>query len=84
MGIEEEELVKALLLEKGSLAELKQRVYSLAACRLAVKEGERLDPPTASELVRRVFSLANARCPHGRPIWHEVRRGELLRAVQRE
>jgi DNA mismatch repair protein MutL len=84
LGIEEEELVKALLLEEGSLVELKQRVYSLAACRLAVKEGERLDPLAASELVRRVFSLANARCPHGRPIWHEVRRGELLRAVQRE
>lgn len=81
--IEEEELVQALLWEKGSLEELVDRVFSLAACRLAVKEGRELDPLTASELIRRVFRLANARCPHGRPIWFQVSREQLLRAVGR-
>jgi DNA mismatch repair protein MutL len=83
ISVEEEELVQALLWEKGSVDELIRRVYSLAACRLAVKEGKELDPITATELVRRTFRLPDARCPHGRPIWFEVRRERLLREVQR-
>ena len=77
ISIEEEELVRALLWEKGSVEELVDRVYSLAACRLAVKEGQELDDLTATELVRRVFELTNARCPHGRPIFLEVSRTSL-------
>ena len=83
ISIDEEELVQALLWEKGSVDELVDRVYSLASCRLAVKEGQELDPLTATELVHKVFRLSNARCPHGRPIWHEVQREQLLREVQR-
>jgi len=83
ISIDEEELVQALLWEKGSVDELIDRVYSLASCRLAIKEGQELDPLTATELVHKVFRLSNARCPHGRPIWHEVPREKLLREVQR-
>jgi len=84
LSLEEEELLGALLWEQGSLEELAERVYSLAACRLAVKEGQELDAPTARELVRRVFALDNARCPHGRPIWTELTRETLERGVGRE
>jgi len=83
ISIDEEELVQALLWEKGSVDELVDRVYSLASCRLAIKEGQELDPLTATELVHKVFRLSNARCPHGRPIWFEVQREQLLREVQR-
>ena len=81
--IEEQTLIEALLLERGSLDELIDRVFSLAACRLAVKEGAELDDLTAAELVGRVFRLENARCPHGRPIWFEVTEQQLLREVGR-
>jgi len=81
--IEEEELVEAVLWEKGSVEELVNRVYSLASCRLAIKEGQELDRETATELVRRVFRLTNARCPHGRPIWYELKEEQLLKAVER-
>jgi DNA mismatch repair protein MutL len=83
ISIEEETLIQALLLERGSVEELVDRVFSLAACRLAVKEGKELDPLTATELIRRAFQLSNARCPHGRPIWFELTEQQLLREVGR-
>jgi DNA mismatch repair protein MutL len=83
ISIEEESLIEALLLERGSVDELVDRVFSLAACRLAVKEGTELDALTATELVRQSFRLENARCPHGRPIWFEVTEQQLLREVGR-
>jgi DNA mismatch repair protein MutL len=83
ISIDEEDLVQALLWEKGSVDELVDRVFSLASCRLAVKEGQELDPLMATELVHKVFALSNARCPHGRPIWHEVPKEKLLREVGR-
>ncbi len=79
----EEELAGAL--REGTLSpeELQDRIFSLAACRTAVKDGQELDPRTATELARRALALSNARCPHGRPIWMRIRRADLLRAVAR-
>jgi DNA mismatch repair protein MutL len=54
-----------------------------AACRLAIKEGDRVDPLTARELCAGALKLPVARCPHGRPLWHELSRDELLRLVDR-
>ncbi|MGO9307899.1 MAG: DNA mismatch repair protein MutL, partial [Spirochaetia bacterium] len=54
-----------------------------AACRLAVKEGDPVDPVTARELCAQALRLAVPRCPHGRPIWHELSESELLRFVDR-
>ena len=83
ISIEEETLIQALLRERGSVDDLVDNVFSLAACRLAVKEGKELDPLTATELIQRAFQLSNARCPHGRPIWFEVTEQQLLREVGR-
>jgi len=83
ISVEEQTLVEALLRERGSVDELVDRVFSLAACRLAVKEGKELDDLTAAELIQRAFRLSNARCPHGRPIWFEVTEQQLLWEVGR-
>jgi DNA mismatch repair protein MutL len=83
LALDESELVKALLSEYTSFEELKDRIYSMAACRLAVKDGETLDQPAAEQLAADVFNLTNGRCPHGRPIWYEIRREELFRRVGR-
>jgi DNA mismatch repair protein MutL len=55
-----------------------------AACRLAIKEGDPVDRGMAEDLCRRALLLDTPRCPHGRPLWHEVTRGTLLRMVDRE
>jgi DNA mismatch repair protein MutL len=54
-----------------------------AACRMAIKEGDRVDPATAVELCRQALELPVPRCPHGRPIWHEMSEETLLRLVDR-
>jgi DNA mismatch repair protein MutL len=63
--------------------EWKYSLRASAACRLAIKEGDRVDPVTAQELCARALELPVPRCPHGRPIWHELSRESLLRLVDR-
>ena len=58
-------------------------LIATAACRLAVKEGDRVDPVTAHELCVQALKLPVARCPHGRPIWHELKEESLLKLVER-
>ncbi len=83
LTLPEKVLAEALLGEAGSPQEMKESLYRLAACRLAVKDGDLLDPLAARRLIADALRLPNARCPHGRPIWHAVSREELLRAVGR-
>ena len=83
LSIPEGELADALLGGEVPPEELRETLFRLAACRLAVKDGDPLDPLAAQKLIAGAFLLPNARCPHGRPIWTVVRREELLRAVGR-
>ena len=64
-------------------AEWQYSLRAAAACRLAIKEGDRVDPLTARELCARALELPVARCPHGRPIWHQLSEETLLRLVDR-
>lgn len=61
----------------------KNDLLATAACRLAVKEGDPMDPAAARELCAQALALENPRCPHGRPIWHEISREALYRRVDR-
>ncbi len=79
----EGDLIEAV---KGSLdagEEWKRDLRARAACRLAIKEGDPVDPVTAAELLRGALELPNPRCPHGRPIWHELPKSELYAFVDR-
>ncbi len=58
-------------------------LLATAACRLAITEGDRVDPVTARELCAQALRLEVPRCPHGRPIWHELDQKTLLRLVDR-
>ncbi|MDR2314322.1 MAG: DNA mismatch repair endonuclease MutL [Spirochaetaceae bacterium] len=58
------------------------------ACRGAIKDGDLLDDGAALALVKEVLALKEQtgqmpRCPHGRPLWTEITREELFRAVRR-
>jgi DNA mismatch repair protein MutL len=79
--IPEERLIELLRDARG--AEWRDRFRAGAACRMAIKEGDRVDPVTAVELCAKSLALPVARCPHGRPIWHEVSETDLLRLVDR-
>ena len=64
-------------------ANIKQEFFAILACKAAIKEGDRVDAATAQSLIEETFALDNARCPHGRPVWHAVSREELYRLVGR-
>jgi DNA mismatch repair protein MutL len=61
----------------------RRSLLATAACRLALKEGDPVDPVSARELCAQVMKLPVPRCPHGRPIWHELSKNTLMRLVER-
>jgi len=82
-SLEEGALVELLKAADTALERIEEQLYTMAACRTAIKDGEELDALTAGELIRKTLGLRDARCPHGRPIWHRVTREELFRLVKR-
>jgi DNA mismatch repair protein MutL len=53
------------------------------ACHGAIRDGDYLDDAAALALVEETLALPGPRCPHGRPLWMEISREELYRAVKR-
>ena len=68
---------------RGSEADLERAVLADVACKLAVKDGEVLDPEAARTIVRRSFDIDLQHCPHGRPLWYSVARQQLVKRVGR-
>jgi len=79
----EGDIVEFLKTQKGSIGELEKQLYATMSCRAAVKDGDPVDSLSALELIRGVFQLESARCPHGRPIWFELSKDELFQLVGR-
>ncbi len=67
----------------GTEENLERELFSTMSCRSAVKDGDPLDETTALQLAEQAFSLPEARCPHGRPLWHRITRAELFELVGR-
>ncbi|HET6487241.1 MAG TPA: DNA mismatch repair endonuclease MutL [Spirochaetia bacterium] len=67
----------------GSGADWKDHLRAGAACKLALKDGDPVDPVTARELCAGALRLAVPRCPHGRPIWHQIAEDALRKLVDR-
>lgn len=63
--------------------EWRSSLLAMAACKLAIKEGEVVDAVTARELCAQALRLSVPRCPHGRPIWHELSEETLRKLVDR-
>jgi DNA mismatch repair protein MutL len=82
-GIDAEALAEALRELAGTPEEVLRDVYATMSCKAAIKEGDTVDPATGQALLEEVFSLDNAHCPHGRPVWHEITRAELYRLLGR-
>ncbi|MDR2185086.1 MAG: DNA mismatch repair endonuclease MutL [Treponema sp.] len=53
------------------------------ACHGAVRDGDYLDDAAALALAEEALALPVPRCPHGRPLWVEMSREDLFKAVRR-
>ncbi|MDR1128469.1 MAG: DNA mismatch repair endonuclease MutL [Treponema sp.] len=72
------------ILELGKSREnMAERWAATLSCHGAVKDGDYLDDGTALALAEAALRLPVPRCPHGRPIWKEISREDLFRAVRR-
>ena len=80
-ALPEERLIELLKTAGGE--EWRHRFRAGAACKMAIREGDRVDAVTAVELCAQALGLAVPRCPHGRPLWHEIQEEALLRLVDR-
>ncbi len=83
MVLDEDEMVDFILSDRENFDRLKRDILDDVACKMAIKEGEKLDDVTAVALLERVLNLPDARCPHGRPIYFSVTKAELLKYVKR-
>lgn len=82
-GIDPEGLAEALRELAASPEEVLRDLYATMSCKAAIKDGDPVDQVTGQALLEEVFSLNNAHCPHGRPVWHEINREELFRLLGR-
>jgi DNA mismatch repair protein MutL len=77
------ETVKEILELRFAGENMAKRWAATCCCRAAIKDGDYLDDETAFELGRQALDLPDPRCPHGRPIWTEIGKEALFKAVRR-
>ncbi|MDR0320189.1 MAG: DNA mismatch repair endonuclease MutL [Treponema sp.] len=78
------ETVKEILGLRTSGENMARRWAATYCCRAAIKDGDYPDDETAFALGREALNLPDPRCPHGRPIWTEISKDALYKAVKRE
>ena len=81
--LSDSETVKEILSLNESKESVAESWMISLSCWGAVKEGDTLDEESALALAEKAFALPHRHCPHGRPIWFEICRNELLKAVKR-
>jgi DNA mismatch repair protein MutL len=77
------ETVREILSLKTAGENMAERWAATLSCRKAVKDGDYLDEGAALALAEEAMKLPVPRCPHGRPIWLEISREDLFKAVKR-
>lgn len=77
------DLQKDLLSRYSKPQDLIYNLAATAACRGAVKNGDRLDYIFATKLATLALNLPDPHCPHGRPIWTTVSKKQLCDLVKR-
>jgi len=76
--------VKEILELRAAGENMAERWAATLCCRAAIKDGDYPDDETALALGRQALDLPDPRCPHGRPIWTEISRDALFKAVRRD
>jgi len=75
--------VKEILELRTAGENMAQRWAAAICCHAAVKDGDYPDDETAFELGKEALTLPDPHCPHGRPIWTEIGKEALYKAVRR-
>jgi len=76
--------VKEILELRTAGENMAKRWAASVCCKAAIKDGDYPDDETAFALGNEALNLPDPRCPHGRPVWTEISREALLKAVERE
>jgi len=76
--------VKEILELRTAGENMAQRWVATLCCRAAIKDGDYPDDETAFALGKEALALPESRCPHGRPIWTEISKEALYKAVRRD
>ncbi|MBR2282636.1 MAG: DNA mismatch repair endonuclease MutL [Spirochaetales bacterium] len=79
----EDKIVSFIQTQTGDIETMQKDLFAIIACHSAIKAGDRLDPVTANELVRKCFRLDRMVCPHGRDFTFSISKEELYRQVGR-
>jgi DNA mismatch repair protein MutL len=77
------ETVKAVLALPRTGVSFIENWAASCACHTAVRDGAFLDERTALDLAQEAMDMPDHHCPHGRPIWVEIAREDLLKGVKR-
>jgi len=77
------ETVQEILALRAANENIAERWAATLCCHQAVRDGDYLDDAAALALAQEALALPVPRCPHGRPIWTEITRDALHRAVRR-
>ncbi|MDR0456859.1 MAG: DNA mismatch repair endonuclease MutL [Treponema sp.] len=75
--------VREILALRTARENIAERWAATLCCHQAVRDGDFLDDATAFALVKEALALPDPHCPHGRPVWTEISREALYRAVRR-
>jgi DNA mismatch repair protein MutL len=75
--------VKEILQLRTAGENMAERWAATVCCRAAIKDGDYPDDETAFALGKQALELPDPRCPHGRPIWTEISKDALFKAVRR-
>jgi len=76
--------VKEILELRMAGENMAKRWAATCCCRAAIKDGDYPDDETAFALGMEALALSDPHCPHGRPIWTEIGKDALYKAVRRD
>lgn len=79
----EDKIVSFIQTQTGDIETMQKDLFAIIACHSAIKAGDRLDPVTANELVKKCFQLNRMVCPHGRDFTYSISKEDLYKQVGR-
>ncbi|MDR0583739.1 MAG: DNA mismatch repair endonuclease MutL [Treponema sp.] len=77
------ETVRHILDLRRAGENMAERWAATLCCHQAVRDGDYLDDASAFALAKEALALPDPHCPHGRPVWTEITRDALFKAVRR-